>query len=134
LDAAYVGSLNLFSMPKPLAIAGRESIITHAFISSIIPVVAPTEEEVKTAIEILGMQERVCCASCGDPHTEWEHLNPLVREKRPTGYISEIHNLVPACGKCNQSKGNRPWHEWMLSTAALSPSSRGIADVEVRIE
>jgi hypothetical protein len=30
----------------------------------------------------------------------------LVEEKEPIGYISEIRNLVPVCGKCNQSKGN----------------------------
>ena len=52
---------------------------------------------------------------------------------RPTGYISEIHNLVPACGKCNQSKGNKHWLTWMRSTARLSPTARGVADIEERI-
>jgi len=36
------------------------------------------------------------CSYCGTPATEWDHLRPLVMNKKPTGYISEIHNLVPA--------------------------------------
>jgi endonuclease I len=48
-----------------------------------------------------------------------------VLKKKPTGYISEIHNLVPACGKCNQSKGNKEWRQWMLSDATLSPKTKG---------
>ena len=37
---------------------------------------------------------------------------------------------MPACGKCNQSKGNKPWREWMVSGAPLSPKTRGIPDLE----
>ncbi|MEL5849029.1 MAG: hypothetical protein U7M05_06635 [Candidatus Igneacidithiobacillus chanchocoensis] len=55
-------------------------------------------------------------------------------EKKPTGYISEIHNLVPSCGKCNQSKGNKEWKVWMLSTAKLSPAARGIEDIQERVK
>jgi hypothetical protein len=55
-----------------------------------------------------------------------------VSNRRPTGFISEIANLVPACGKCNQSKGNKPWREWMLSKAARSPTSRQIANTAER--
>jgi hypothetical protein len=58
----------------------------------------------------------------------------LVIDKRPTGYISEIHNLVPACGKCNQSKGNKHWRTWMFGTAKLSPSSRGVSGLEGKAE
>src|SRR6478609_11845284 len=109
--------LRYFTMPRPVAITGRTSSITNSFINSIIPVVVPTRDEVKCALKILGMEERVDCAYCGDPYTEWDHLRPLVVDKRPTGYISEIHNLVPACGKCNQSKGNKSWKAWIQSTA-----------------
>lgn len=59
---------------------------------------------------------------------------PLVLKSRPTGYISEIANFVPACGKCNQSKGNKPWRQWMLSeTGRHSPTVRRIANLAVRI-
>ena len=126
--------LKHFRMPKPVRITGRASSITNSFVNGIIPVVLPTEDEVRQALTILDMLESVHCAYCGDTYTEWDHLRPLVVGKQPTGYISEIHNLVPACGKCNQSKGNKPWREWMLSQAALSPRRRGVPDLDMRIQ
>lgn len=118
-----------------MKITGRSSSITNAFINSIIPVVQPSAEEVKTALEILEMTpESFQCAYCGGVASEWDHLRPLVKDKRPTGYISEIHNLVPSCGKCNQSKGNKQWKTWMLSTAKLSPTIRGIKDIQQRVK
>lgn len=121
-----------FAMPKPVRITGRSSSITNSFVNGIIPVVTPTPAQIDEALRILGMEDAVLCAYCGDAATEWDHLRPLVRDKKPTGYISEIHNLVPACGKCNQSKGNKPWREWMFSSARLSPESRGIAGLAER--
>lgn len=73
------------------------------------------------------------CVYCGNPYTEWDHFRPLGKNKMPTGYISEIHNLVPSCGKCNQSKGNINWKTWMLGNAPLSPHSLQIPDIEYRI-
>jgi len=125
----------VFQMPKPTTITARTSSITNAFVNGIIPTLEPTSDEIDFALEILGMtKETICCAYCGDTYTEWDHFHPLIKNKRPTGYISEIHNLVPACGKCNQSKGNKDWKQWMQSNAALSPKSRGIPDLEKRIE
>ncbi len=116
-------------------ITGRSSSITHSFINSIIPVIEPSNQQVKAALEILGMDhDNVQCSYCGAVASEWDHLRPLVLNKKPTGYISEIYNLVPACGKCNQSKGNKPWDSWMLSEAKLSPKSRGIKDIDIRME
>ena len=116
-----------------MKITGRSSSITNAFINSIIPVVSPSAEAVKQALNILGMTpETFQCAYCGGVASEWDHLRPLVKDKKPTGYISEIHNLVPSCGKCNQSKGNKEWKAWMISAAALSPTTRGIQDVSER--
>lgn len=120
-------------MPKPVRITGRSSSITNSFVNGIIPVVWPTESQIEEALGILGM-ETVVCAYCGDTATEWDHFRPLVVGRKPTGYISEIHNLVPSCGKCNQSKGNKDWREWMLSSARLSPTTRGTADIQARIE
>lgn len=126
--------LAFFKMPKPVKITGRTSSITNSFINGIIPVVTPTNEEVREALSILGMLEAVRCAYCGDTYTEWDHLRPLVLGKKPTGYISEIHNLVPSCGKCNQSKGNKHWRDWMFGPAILSPKVRAIPDLEQRAE
>jgi HNH endonuclease len=123
-----------FQMPTSATITGRSSSITNAFVSAIIPVVFPTEVEVIEALKVLGMSRTdVRCAYCGDPSTEWDHLRPLVVAQKPTGFISEIANLVPSCGKCNQSKGKKDWREWMRSSAPRSPRMRGILDLEARM-
>lgn len=116
-----------FRMPSVQTMVSRKSSVTNAFVNAIIPVIPPTHAEIEEALRLLGMTpEDVRCAYCGDRATEWDHLRPLVRQRRPTGYVSEIANLVPACGKCNQSKGNKPWREWMLGPAKLSPTGRNI--------
>lgn len=125
----------IFRMPTPVKITGRTSSITNAFVNGIIPVIEPTDDEIDEVLNILGMDRtHISCSYCGDIYTEWDHFRPLVKDKMPTGYISEIHNLVPACGKCNQSKGNKHWKTWMLSDATLSPHTRKIADITQRIE
>ncbi|MBW8015115.1 MAG: HNH endonuclease [Planctomycetes bacterium] len=114
-----------------MKITGRTSTLTHAFITSIIPHIEPTEDQIIESLEILGMSlSDIRCAYCWDKPTEWDHLLPLVENKFPTGYISEIHNLVPACGKCNQSKGNKYWKKWILSDAPLSPKSKKVSGIE----
>jgi hypothetical protein len=127
--------LDAFQMPNPMSITGRTSTITNSFVSSIIPSRFPSESEVKEALDILGLDsDDLRCAYCGGPSTEWDHLRPLVRGKMPTGYISEIANLVPACGKSNQSKGKQEWEAWMRSAAPKSPASRMVPDLETRIQ
>ena len=124
-----------FSMPKPMKITGRSSSITNSFVNSITPVIAPTVEQIGRALDILEISHRdMRCAYCGDRSTEWDHLNPLVANKQATGFISEIENLVPACGKCNQSKGNKSWRDWMVGGARLSPKTRRVADIERRMK
>lgn len=125
----------VFRMPTQVTINARSSSITNAFVNGIIPCITPNDEEVRDALKVLGMSENdVRCAYCGDKATEWDHFHPLIVDRKPTGYISEIHNLVPACGKCNQSKGNKDWRKWMNSDAVLSPKTRGVLDLSERIE
>ncbi|WP_313480258.1 HNH endonuclease [Microbacterium sp.] len=121
-----------FAMPNAVRITGRSSSITNSFVNGIVPIIKPSDAEIDEALEVLGMSQEVVCAYCGDGATEWDHLRPLVQQQRPTGYIHEIHNLVPACGKCNQSKGNKQWREWMFGPARLSPKTRGVPDIETR--
>ena len=125
--------LTSFRLPKMVKISGRSSSITNSFVQTLIPVVSPTEGEIREALAILEQDSSdVRCVYCGDRSTEWDHLRPLVIGQRPTGYITEIRNLVPACGKCNQSKGSAHWRDWMFGRAALSPRSRGIVDIQDR--
>ena len=123
-----------FDLPSKGRVDGRTSSITSAFFQAITPVIQPSDSEVEEALSVLGMRAGAChCSYCGDARTEWDHFRPIVKGRQPTGYITEIANLVPSCGKCNQSKGNKNWKEWMRSTAARSPSRRGITDIEERI-
>jgi hypothetical protein len=120
-----------FWMPSVQTMVSRKSSITNAFVNAVIPSIPPTLEEIEQALAILQIDPSdMRCAYCGDTASEWDHLRPLVLNRRPTGFISEIANLVPSCGKCNQSKGNKPWRDWMLSGAKLSPTGRKLATVE----
>lgn len=125
-----------FQMPSVQTMVSRKSSITNAFVNAIIPVVPPGVEEIQQSLRILEIDPAdLRCVYCGDRASEWDHLRPLVKARRPTGYISEIGNLVPSCGKCNQSKRNEGWETWMRSeTAGLSPRRRGVKDLERRIE
>jgi 5-methylcytosine-specific restriction endonuclease McrA len=121
-------------LPKVSTVSGRSSSITNAFFNAIIPVHVPTPEDELEALAVLEMSpEEICCAYCGDSHTERDHLRPIIREKKPTGYITEIANLVPACGKCNQSKGGYHWRDCMLGSAPRSPKTRGVADLDRKV-
>ncbi len=123
-----------FQMPSAQTMVSRKSSITNAFVNAVIPAVPPTHDDVEEVLTILGMEPSdVRCVYCGDKATEWDHLRPLVVKRRPTGFITEIANLVPACGKCNQSKGNKPWRDWMLSRAKLSPTGRAVPNVADRV-
>jgi len=43
-----------------------------------------------------------------------DHYFPLMTNKLPTGYITELSNLIPCCGSCNSSKGGKHWKSWYL--------------------
>ena len=60
------------------------------------------------------------CVYCGGIQTEWNYLFSIFEDMAWTGYFTEINNLIPACSKCNQSRGKKPYADWMLSNAALS--------------
>lgn len=119
----------VFRMPAVQSMRSRKTSITNAFVSTIIPVVRPTPDEIADALDVLGMTaDTVACAYCGDKCNAWDHLRPLVINRRPTGYISEIANLVPSCQPCNSSKTNAPWKEWILRNTGNSPTQRGIRE------
>jgi hypothetical protein len=120
-----------FQLPSIGKISGRSSSITAAFFTAITPVVKPSEAEVEQALDILGMTKGRCvCVYCGGERSEWDHFRPIVENQLPTGFITEIANLVPACGKCNQSKGGKGWREWMYSKAKKSPLTRGVPSLD----
>ncbi len=127
--------LSCFKMPSGFTITGRSSSIRNVFVAAIVPLIRPNPDEIRRVLEILELDpSHLCCSYCGDTASEWDHLRPLVKEGRPTGFPSSIRNLVPSCGKCNQSKGKSDWKSWMLGAAKLCPGKRGIHDVQLRIQ
>ena len=120
---------------RPLKITSRTSSVANAFVQAILPVLESSESERAEALGILGMTiNTICCAYCGATCTDWDHFRPLVRNGRPTGFMTEPRNLVPACGPCNQSKSGSDWRKWMDGNARGSPRARGVPDIDGRIE
>jgi hypothetical protein len=74
-----------FQMPNAVTIMAQTSSITNAFYNGIIPVVEPTEAEIDNALNILEIdQNDVRCCYCGDAASEWDHLRPLIIDKKYT--------------------------------------------------
>lgn len=122
-------------MPGGDSIQGRISAMRSTFVRSLIPAVQPTEEELEIAFDLLELDpDDLECVYCGDYATEWDHFRPVMEKGRPTGYLTVIENLVPACSKCNQSKGNSYWETWMTGPARWSPRSIGVVDIRRRIK
>ena len=122
-----------FKMPKHYTIPAVITSLSKAFAMAILPMVTPSDADIDEALEVLGMSGHAVCSYCGDKQTQWDHFRPVVIDSKPTGYISEIQNLVPSCGPCNASKGNQPWRTWITGSAKNSPATRGIRDLDRRI-
>jgi hypothetical protein len=59
----------------------------------------------------------VLCIYCGTaPATRWDHLHPVSK-----GGDSGPGNLVPACGRCDDSKQDSTIEEWAASGAKHRP-------------
>lgn len=126
--------LGCFRMPNGLRIRSRASSIRNVFVAAIVPTAAPSAGEIRQVLDIFALEpSELLCSYCGEQATEWDHLRPLVLGGRPTGYPSSIRNLVPACGKCNQSKGNKEWRSWIRSGAKWSPVTRGKQGLDERV-
>jgi len=68
------------------------------------------------------------CVFCGGPIERWDHLVPVTK-----GGDTVLGNMVPACSKCDDSKGDAEFEQWAVGAAPGSPRSREIADVEQRV-
>jgi hypothetical protein len=120
---------------KPLKITSRTSSITNSFVQAIIPSMPSSEHELNEVLTILGMSTGdLACVYCGGAATDWDHLRPLVRNRKPTGYVDDVRNRVPSCSRCNQSKSGADWRKWMAGNALGSPQRRNIAKLAERMQ
>lgn len=70
------------------------------------------------------------CAFCGSPNvSRWDHLVPVNSSGETV-----LGNMVPSCARCDDSKRNLSFEEWMAGDARLSPKSRGVSDIDERIQ
>ena len=112
---------NNMKIPPKTTITSRTSTITSQFARTIAPYLKPTPLQLNERYKQFGMDSATAsCVYCGGEQTEWDHLFAIVADSKWTGYFTEINNLIPACGKCNQSRGKKSYAEWMLSNADLS--------------
>ena len=123
-----------FRNGKGETVRSRESTIRRAVFKNMIPWNTPTDKEIEESLEKLKMNKNdIRCVYCGEKATTLDHINSLVENKKPTGYINEIANLVPCCQSCNSSRGNKYWKDWMLnSNTEKSPKGRNIPNLEAK--
>lgn len=66
----------------------------------------------------LYLRDGLACCYCGatlesGAHLTLDHLRP-----RSRGGSHEASNLVTACGRCNSSRGSRPWRTFAAAVAS----------------
>lgn len=115
-----------FKLPTLITPQQRTSSITNAFTNGLMPRISPSDDEINEALELFGQKrgDVLKCVYCGDSATEWDHFRPLINNKKPTGYITEIYNLVPCCHACNGSKGSKEWTKYLQSNSKRSARTR----------
>ena len=120
-----------YKMPSKADLKGRTSTISNAFAISITPYIVPDEHEVKASYARLQIKEGQCAYCLGEGHGK-DHLKPLVRKGMPTGYITDINNLVPCCAQCNSLKGAKAFADWYLSDVNIERlKQKGLTDADI---
>ena len=118
------------SRTKP---SGRSSSVTNAFFNGIIPYVKPDKSDYEDIISKnlveLDKENAYICVYCGkDKANSWDHIRPLIVDKRPSGFIHEISNLIPACSSCNSSKGNKSVDDFFRTSKRLKKLSKDVLE------
>jgi HNH endonuclease len=109
-------------IPGNATITNRSSTISSQFARARAPYIKPTAAQIEARYKLFNIDpEQEQCAYCGGIQTEWDHIFAVVEETQWTGYATEIGNLIPACGKCNQSRGKKSIRGWMSSSAPWAP-------------
>ena len=118
-------------MPTKSDLNGRSSTISNAFAISITPYIRPSEQELSDYYTDLEIEEGQCAYCLGVGNGK-DHLKPLVSCGMPTGYITDIHNLVPCCQRCNSSKGSKSFREWYKSNENVTRLKKaGLTDEQI---
>ena len=96
----------------------RSTTIAHAFASALSPGRPADDTSIYSAMALLGQDTRSALnsANCLKSAENWDHLMPLVKDKQASGFGHQLGNLVPACRRCNSSKGGKGWRAFLRTT------------------
>lgn len=73
--------------------------------------------------------EELQCVYCGSPEVKrWDHLLPISK-----GGETVLGNIVPSCQRCDDSKRDDYFDDWIKSDVKYSPKSREVKDIDERI-
>jgi 5-methylcytosine-specific restriction endonuclease McrA len=112
-------------MPAQMTADRQRTGIRRAFINTVVPELEPIGGQEKDWAAKLQLNlNAVQCVYCGDEAKQLDHFRKLTENELPTGYITDIFNLVPCCGTCNSSKNGPDWKKWMLGQADKGPRKR----------
>lgn len=83
-------------------------------------------EQLRTYFESCG---EIRCFYC-DAHepTRWDHLHAVTRDGDTVP-----GNLVPACGRCDDSKQDRDIDEWVRSTSRHRPPAERLSALQAKV-
>ncbi|WP_143271199.1 MULTISPECIES: HNH endonuclease [unclassified Azospirillum] len=100
---------------RPSTIMGRKSTFANAFASALAPhdiyIPAAVAEAMRDLEQDPGSELQ--CVYCGAEAATWDHVFNRVVKGDFSGHGHRIRNLVPCCRTCNESKGQKPWREFL---------------------
>ena len=111
---------------RPSTIMERKSTIANAFASALAPYDIYTPDAVTQALLDLEQYPNgeLQCVYCGAEAATWDHVFNRVVKGDFSGHGHRIRNLVPCCRTCNESKGQKPWREFLETRNPLDKDLR----------
>ena len=114
--------------PQPDFVSTRSSTLARSMASSLMPRIGIDDNGngitmINKWAELLygdNVPDPLTCVYCGKKADELDHLFPLINNQQPSGYCTELANLVPCCRKCNGSKSSKTWWEYMCNDKSKS--------------
>jgi len=74
--------------------------------------------------------ERARCVYCGSQNVaRWDHLVPVMK-----GGETVLGNMVPSCARCDDSKRDLPFDEWLAAATKPAHADRRPDEVAKRID
>lgn len=87
------------------------------------------QDEMMRVLAFFGTDHPECVFCESSEVKRWDHLIPVSK-----GGETVLGNMVPACARCDDSKRDLYFEEWMTSNATGSPKSCGVKHINQRVE